>query len=1000
MILVFLSKKCDRLSFQMFSMQNKLYSNRNSFRQLVFWFACMIHVTMLAQIKETGLPFISNYPKSVYNASTQNWSVTQNSKGFLYFGNNDGLLEFDGQHWQTYSLPVQSIIRSVLAVGDTVYTGSFEEIGYFAPALDGALKFHSLAPLIPGPYKSFGEVWKIHKTDEGIVFQSFLYIFLYSKNKITVIKPKSTFTYSFYIDGKLLVVDKNNGIFEVKKSGLKFRFNHPIFQRDEIRIILEKNKKELLIGTFNKGIYVLRDNSLLPWENPLNKELIDNALYSGISLKDGFFAFGTIRNGIYITNNEGVIFQHVNRPKGLQNNTILSLLEDKRNNLWLGLDNGIDYIELNSPLSIYNYTYNIESTYCTMEYGGYLYAGTNQGLYRIELTGLSNRYTDRKFELIKGTEGQVWSLKVIDDKLLCGHNYGCFLIEGSKATRISEISGFWNFLELNGRNDTLLAGTYNGLVLMVKNSSSWRVTNTVSGFSESCRFLEQDSDGTLWIAHGYRGLFHLTLSNNLSSVSSVTLFNKGYGLPDELPYYLNKINNEILISTRDGFFAYNRERKTFTKQGNYNEIFRQQDYVSEIIRDDDGNFWYFSANKVGVYRLLEDGSYNNIEIPFYPINKTLIPSFENIYLHNKQNIYIGSQNGLIHYNPEFALDYKRSDPVYIRDVTFGNPGNPVTILNPPLKGVKSPKEAFDSAQIEVPYKNNSVYFSFTCPSYERQNSVLYSYRLVGFEKKWSDWDNNSFKEYTNLREGIYTFEIRATNSYFSTGPVSSFTFRVEPPFHRSKVAYGLYTIILIMIFAGNILYQKKRIEKARAAELQKHEKELASQALNFREQALIQEKEIVNLRNETLVNEMNHKNKELANSTLNLVHKNKILTSLKFQLSDLVSKPSGQADHKHELSAIVRKINKELSNEKHQEAFDSYFDDVHQDFIKRLKEVHPDLTPKELRLCAYLKMNLSSKEIAPLMNVSVRGLEISRYRLRKKLGLDHQVNLIDFIISF
>jgi len=214
------------------------------------------------------------------------------------------------------------------------------------------------------------------------------------------------------------------------------------------------------------------------------------------------------------------------------------------------------------------------------------------------------------------------------------------------------------------------------------------------------------------------------------------------------------------------------------------------------------------------------------------------------------------------------------------------------------------------------------------------------------------------------------------------------------------VAYGLYTIILIMIFAGNILYQKKRIEKARANELQKHEKEMSSQVILFREQALIQEKEIVNLRNETLVNEMNHKNRELANSTLNLLHKNKILTSLKLQLSDLIQKSAGNTDHKHEISNLVRKINKELTNEKHQEAFDSYFDEVHQNFIKRLKEVHPELSPKDLRLCAYLRMNLSTKEISPLMNISVRVVEISRYRLRKKLNLDREVNLTDYILNF
>lgn len=979
---------------------------KNAGKSFLFeWSAIFLLLSAIAfpvsgQIKETGLPFINNYLKSTYNAGTQNWSITQSSKGFMYFGNNDGLLEFDGQHWETYILPVQTIIRSVLAVGDTIYTGSFEEIGFYAPSAKGQMEFHSLSQLIPKPYRTFDEVWKIHKTPDGIVFQSFRYIFLYYNNKITVIRPRSSFTYSYFVGNKLLVIDKDNGLFEVTPGGLKFRNNNPLFQRDEIKCILQAGPGQLLIGTFNNGLYKLEGNTLSQWGSDLNKELVENGLFSGIRLENGFYAFGTIRNGLYIADENGMIYQHLNRQKGLQNNTILSLYEDKRHNLWIGLDNGIDYLELNSPLSIFNYTYNIESTYSTIEYQGKLYAGTNQGLYTIDMNKLSNRHLDQKFDLIKGTEGQVWSLTIVDDQLLCGHNYGCFLIEGSKSTKISDIPGFWKFIEYNGSVDTLLAGTYNGLVKLIRDNHSWKVETKVKGFTESCRFLEQDSDGSIWIAHGYRGLFHLELNDDLTMVRSVILYDKGHGLPDKFPYNLNKINNEILISTREGFFAFNKERKVFTSQGNYNEIFKDQDFISEIIKDESGNFWYFSLNKLGVCRLLEDGSYNNIEIPFYPINRTLLPTFENIYLHDKRNIYIGSQNGLIHYNPEFSVNYKQADPVYIREVTFEDPENPVKFLNPPLKGSLDRKTSKDTSQIEISYKKNSVTFSFTSACYERQNSTLFSYRLVGFEKNWSDWDKSSYKEYTNLREGMYTFEVRSMNSYHSVGDVSTFTFRVAPPFLRSKVAYSIYSLLFLLFFIGNVYIQKKRIEKARANELQKHEKEMSNQVVLFREQALIQEKEIVNLRNETLVNEMNHKNRELANSTLNLLHKNKILTSLKLQLSDLIQKSAGNTDHKHEISSLVRKINKELSNEKHQEAFDSYFDEVHQNFIKRLKEVHPELSPKDLRLCAYLRMNLSTKEISPLMNISVRGVEISRYRLRKKLNLERDVNLTDYILNF
>jgi len=82
------------------------------------------------------------------------------------------------------------------------------------------------------------------------------------------------------------------------------------------------------------------------------------------------------------------------------------------------------------------------------------------------------------------------------------------------------------------------------------------------------------------------------------------------------------------------------------------------------------------------------------------------------------------------------------------------------------------------------------------------------------------------------------------------------------------------------------------------------------------------------------------------------------------------------------------------------EKFSYHFDQVHSNFIKRLKQGYPNLTPKDQKLCAYLRMNLTSKEIAPLLNISVRGVEISRYRLRKKLSLNKEENLSEFMMSY
>lgn len=271
--------------------------------------------------------------------------------------------------------------------------------------------------------------------------------------------------------------------------------------------------------------------------------------------------------------------------------------------------------------------------------------------------------------------------------------------------------------------------------------------------------------------------------------------------------------------------------------------------------------------------------------------------------------------------------------------------------------------------------------------------------MKGFEENWSDWDNTTYKEYTNLNEGQYSFEVRVNNLNNSDDKTYNYSFIIDPPFYRSKLAYGFYSFIFILVLGGNLLFVQRRILKTRIREQQKHKKELKEKETAYKEKALEAEKEIIHLRNESLQNEINHKNKELANTALHLIHKNKILNSIKVQLNSILDKQSAQTN-KPEIELVISRINKELKNEKFQELFEDYFDNVHQDFISRMKEKHPELSPRELRLCAYLKMNLSTKEIAPLMNISIRGVEIGRYRLRKKLNLEREENLISYLMNF
>lgn len=947
-------------------------------------------------IKNIGIPFIVNHNRQTYSASTQNWSIAQTDKGFLYFGNNDGILEFDGRGWQVFHLPNNSVVRSLLSIGDTIFAGGFEEIGYLAPSSAGSMVYHSLNHLIPEEYKNFDEVWSIYQSDNTIIFQTFLYIFSYRDGTIQITKPENTFSLMHQSGDILFVVDRDIGLMHFEKGRLQLLSDHPIFFRNEIRSVLEISRNQFLIATSNDGIFTWDGETLNPWDTEVNDYLKDHMPFTALKLTNGNIAWGSLSNGLFIANQRGEIIQHMNRLKGLQNNTILSLFEDKRNNLWLGLDNGIDFIEISSPLSYLDFNYNIETAYASILFHDILYVGTNQGLYALERDNIDNiRDEIPKFRLIKGTEGQVWNLTEIDGRLFCGHNFGCFEIDGFSARKISDIRGFWNFARSPYTDDDIIAGTYSGFVRLNKVNDEWAFAKQISGFRESSRCIHFDQHNYLWMSHGYRGLFKLRFSHNADSIITVRLFKGNHGLPDTLPYNIQIIVNDMFVTTHDGIFQYDYNNQRFYKPEDLNNLFKDKGFIDKIHEDKQGNLWYFTQDYLGVMRLLEDGTYSDITSPFSGINDNLLPAFQNINTSNNNDVWIGSWSGLIHYNTNLIKDFKYVEEVFVTETLFYDSQDTIN-----LKNLDHSFNNIREAPYEVPYRQNSVSFRFTIPSFENPDKVRFSHRLRGFSDQWSEWSPVEFKEFTNLKEGDYIFEIKALNSFGNESGIKSIRFSVSPPFHRSNLAYAFYAIMFAGFIATNIYIVRRRMLRIKLKEKLKNEQQLAMQEEAFRKKSVLSEKEIFQLKNESLQNDMNHKNRELANATLHLIQKNKTLTSLRNELNKLLKSNSIDHSQTHLLSNFIKKINRDLRNEKNRELFDSYFDEVHQDFIARLKEKYEDLTPKELRLCAYLKMNISTKEIAPLMDISVRGVEISRYRLRKKLNLKKNDNLTDFIMSF
>jgi len=924
-----------------------------------------------------------------YHAGQQNWMIDQGVDGHMYFANNDGVLEFDGLNWNLYSLPKGIIARSLLVLDDgRIYVGGFNEFGYFVADSTGQLVYHSLMHFLLPEDREFDEIWRIHQTQDGLVFQSFSQLIILNKDDVTVVKAPGKFHFSYFVNGQLLVVDLKMGILRYSMGNFFPLLGTELLKGHEIWAILPFGNK-LLFATSEKGIYIYDGNHLVEWSNSSSEFLKRNQIFSATRINSDFIAFGTIQNGFLICTNEGVPVQKINRGKGLQNNTILCLKKDKAENLWLGTDNGIDYLEINSPLSVLSYAHGVSAGYTAKLYKDVLYLGTNQGVFYKKWNEFLSAEKDEKFNLIEATRGQVWTLQVIDNHLICGNNNGTFIINGSEAQQISDVPGGWTYLELPKYENKILAGTYSGLILLQKIGNRWGTAKKIKGFNESSRLLEVDLDGSIWMSHGFKGVFHIFLNEELDSVNRVDFYNSSKGFSTEVGINVTKLNDNIYFSSSDGVYQYNRSTDFFEKNKLLNDLYRWIDH-SKLVEDGEGNIWYFTNKESGVLRKQEDGGFVNINLPFKQIKGNLIGGFEFVYPIDAKNVLFGASNGFIHYNPNQYKDYQLPFSAYINKVSLLNPDSVI------YSGHLSKSNKYIPA---LEFRNNALYFSFSANDFENPEKTEFATFLEGYDTDWTGWEVRYTREFTNLLEGEYTFYVKARNIYGVETEPALYKFTINPPWERTWVAYIFYSIFSILVIGIIIFLIRKKIERSKRKEKIRQQKKFREREEKLQRDTLEAEKEVIRLRNEKLREQMIIKDKELANSTLDMIQKNKLLTKIKNDLKNITSTTKDD-ELKNQIKILSKKINRELDTKKQWEVFETHFENVHEAFLKRLKIQFPDLSPRELKLCAYLRLNISSKEIAILMNISTRGVEISRYRLRKKLSLHRNENLTDYILSF
>jgi DNA-binding CsgD family transcriptional regulator/ligand-binding sensor domain-containing protein len=935
------------------------------FQKLIFTFYLLVVFSFVGYAQQ--LPPIVKYPSSIYNAGNQNWMISQDKHQFLFFANNDGLLEFNGTNWNLYPSPNETITRSVKVVGDRIYTGCYMEFGYWVREANNKLKYNSLSDKIKSKIIDDEQFWNILNYEQWVIFQSLNQIYIYDTKtqKFSIIPSSKGILKSFQVDNAIYFQVANDGLFEIENGKQKLISNHPVLKNNKIVNIFATDDG-LLLQTQYSGFYKLIGGNVIKFTTEVDSEIASSSVYSSQQLSDKGFAIGTVSNGIFVVSAEGKKKYHITQNKGLSNNTALSLFEDVDKNLWIGLDNGINCINLQSPIKSFSDDTGILGTvYTSLLHNGNLYIGTNQGLF------YKNVLSDASFQFINGTKGQVWSIFAHNGTLFCGHDSGTFVVTTNVAKLIFSNSGTWKFETVPNQPNLLLQGNYYGISVLQKVGNQWQFKNKIAGFDYSSKYFEIASNLEVYVSHEYKGVFRFQLDKSFATAKKVFAYKtptKGKNAS------LTQFNSNIYYANKEGIFKLNNQTKRFVKDKNLSAVFEKDEYTSgKLIVDNSNKLWLFSKNYIHYFTLSKLSSQlkeNIIPIPASLTNSML--GYENITQISNSNYLIGTTDGYYIIN--------------LNDLSFKNYS--VSIANISVNKLDEKIVNYSiNEDGELAYDENNITFNYTVPEYNKYINAEYQFILEGLQDQWSEWSAKTSANFKNLPPGTYVFKVRAKIANSKPENLATYTFTINKPWYATNLLVFIYLLLGII----GAVYIHKTYKKYYR---EKEQKLIEENNLLLEIAALESNQQIMRLKNEQLSQDVDTKNKELAVSTMSLIKKNELLSLIKEDLKNNTDQGSKS------IKSVITTITKNISEEDTWTVFKEAFDTADNNFLKKVKQAHSSLTPNDLRLCAYLRLNLSSKEIAPLLNISVRSVEIKRYRLRKKMDLPHEKGLVEYILSF
>jgi DNA-binding CsgD family transcriptional regulator len=938
-------------------------------RILKSWIFLSFWLATSSSLAITGKYPIKNFAPAEYGAGIQNIDFAQNRDLNLFVANNLGVLSFNGNQWQTHALNTGKKQRSLAfdENSDRLYVGSQGDFGFF----EGNWHYVSLLDKIPQDLRDFDEVWDVFIFDSKVFFCTFRGIYSYNGDSVSIITSPAGFNRSFLAGNKLFTQSPSGELFEIEEGRLI-----PLIRNDHVnQVVAGVIHNEMgYVLFYNSGKVELFDSFGVTETYPdLAKTLSGKYVNHVTQISDGRLVISTQRAGLFIYDPLTNQHENITSEEGLMSNACLRVFQDKSGNLWVGMQNGIALIDIKSPLRLINQNIGLQgSGYEAFETQEGTYYTTSNGIYFLPVDASTSSF-------LHGTEGPAYGMQLINKKLYAGHHTGLFILENGKATRITTSDGLWQVKQLRSNPNYAIGGTYSGLYLFQINASGvLREVQKIKGFNETSRFFEEDRKGRIWVGQYYKGLYRLSLTDSLRE-AVVNKVSESHDLPIQQYIFLSKIDDELYISTSRGVFKLDQTSDTIGEE----EVFSKtvgKNWVYQLVQDKQKNVYVYSENLVGLFRQISPGNYVYVPSSLFQLRQSFNNDLLSVSRNVQEGILFNANEGFIHYNPDLEVRVSiTSEPLVSRVLAEDS----VLYSRMPFQVGPETLEP-----IQITEGTRVLQFVVESFKFKDVNNQQFRYHLSGFDEGYGKWTNTSLKEYTNLKIGTYIFQVQTFDSRGEIVTSQPLQVIVTPPFYKSLFARILYFILSISILFLIYRFQRQYYRGKNARLEQARQKELAQK-----------QQELQEVKEEQIKSELQHVNNLLAASTMNLVVKNEFMENIKEEIRK--AKITDKVEDKQRaLERIIKEIDTTLRVQEDWKQFEHHFDRVHGDFLKRLTTQFTDLTPGEQKLCAFLRLKMDTKEIANLMAISLRGVEVTRYRLRKKFKLETHQNLSKFILEY